>query len=130
MSQANLDALERLYAQWSAGDWTDASLFDPYAVGVLPDPAPRPHYGLEALGTYWRRFLDGFQGVRMEAVSYREAENTILVTVRRLAQGASSGLEVEDRAIHVWTFRGAKVIRLEVFEEESEALEASPALAE
>ena len=125
MSQENVSALERLYAQWSVGDWTDASLFDPYAVGVMPDPTPRPHYGLDALGAYWRRVLEGMDDVRMEATSYRQIENTVVVTVRRLAKGKGSGVQIDDRAAHVWTFRGTKVIRMEVFEHEAEALEAA-----
>jgi hypothetical protein len=31
---------------------------------------------------------------------------------------------VEDQAFHVWTLRGGKVIRLDVFDAEHEALEA------
>ena len=125
MSQENLAELKRLYARWAAGDWTDASIFDPFAVGVMPDPAPRPQYGREALAEYWRRFLEGWDGFRVEATGYREAENTILVTVRRFGSGTGSGVEIEDQAVHVWTFRGAKVVRMEVFTNEDDALEAA-----
>jgi hypothetical protein len=54
MSQENEDALRRHNERWAAGDWTDTSIFDSYAVGVMPDSAPQPHYGLEAMGKYWR----------------------------------------------------------------------------
>ncbi len=71
MSQENLDALRRLYAGSAAGEWSDVSIFDPYVVGVLPDPTPRAHFGLDALGEYMRRFLDSWDDMRMEATSYR-----------------------------------------------------------
>ena len=125
MSQENVEALERLYEQWKAGNFSDASLFDPYAVALLPDPTPRPHYGLGSIGEYMRRFLEGWDDLRMEAESYRDADNTVLVDVRRTARGRNSGAAIDDRVIHLWTFRGPKVIRLEVFEEKSEALEAA-----
>lgn len=35
-----------------------------------------------------------------------------------------SGVRVEDHAFQVWTFRGGKVIRLEIFEDEAVAFEA------
>ena len=124
MSHKNVEALEHLYEQWKAGNFSDASLFDPYAVALLPDPTPRPHYGLESIAEYMRRFLDGWEDIRMEAESYREVNNTVLVKTRRTARGRGSGAAVDDRVIHAWTFRGSKVIRLEVFDQESDALEA------
>jgi ketosteroid isomerase-like protein len=125
MSQENLEALMRFYERWAAGDWTDTSLFDPHIVGILPDPSPTAYYGVEALAAYARRFLEPWEDVRMEATSYRESDNTVLVAVRRIARGKASGVEIDDRAIHAWTFRGKAAIRLEVFERESEALEAA-----
>ncbi len=125
MSQENVESLKALYKQWARGDWADASIFDPYVVAVLPDPTPRPHYGLEALAGYMERFLAGWDDMRMEATNYRDGENSVVVAVRRSATGKGSRVPVEDRAFHVWTFRGRRAIRLEVFDGESEALEAA-----
>jgi ketosteroid isomerase-like protein len=125
MAQDNLERLKGLYAQWAVGDWTDVSLFDRFAVAVMPDPAPRPHYGLEAMGTYWRQFLHSWDDMRMEATRYRAIGDTFVVSVSRFGKGTGSGAEIEDRATHVWTFRATRVVRLEVFERESEALEAA-----
>ena len=125
MAQENLDALKRFYERWAVGDWTDTSIFDRYAVGVMPDPTPQPHYGLEAMGKYWRRFLEGWDDIRMRATEYRQAGDSFVVSVRRLASGSGSGVEVADQAFHVWTFRGERAIRIEVFEREDEALEAA-----
>ncbi|MDX6588173.1 MAG: hypothetical protein QOI31_2646 [Solirubrobacterales bacterium] len=125
MTQENLDALTRFYERWAAGDWTDTSIFDPHAVGVLPDPSPRALYGLEAMGEYWRHFLESWEGLRMEATDYREVGDSIVVRVHRRGTGRGSRVEVDDHATHLWTFLGNRVIRLEVFAEESEALEAA-----
>jgi len=125
MSQENLDALKRLYADWAVGNWSDTSVFDPHVVGVFPDPTPRAHYGLEALGEYMRRFLESWDDIRMEATSYREAGDSFVVWVRRTARGSGSGVQLEDGSIHVWTFRGRRAIRMELFDRETEALEAA-----
>ncbi len=124
MSQENLDALKRLYERWGAGDWADASVFDTHAVGVFPDLSPRGIYGLEALSEYMRRFLESWDDLRMEATDYRAAGDSFVVQVRRIAAGKRSGVPLEDRTFHVWTFRGGVVIRVEVFDRESDALEA------
>ena len=125
MSEENEAQLNRFYARWAAGDWTDVSIFDPFAVAVMPDPEPRPHYGVEAMGRYWREFLESWEDIRMEATGYRAIGDTIVVSVRRVGKGSGSGAEIEDEATHVWTFRGARVVRMEVFERESDALEAA-----
>jgi hypothetical protein len=45
--------------------------------------------------------------------------------VKRTATGRGSGVQLEDhQSIHVWTFRGRRAIRMELFEQESAALEA------
>ena len=124
MSQENLDALRENYRRWAAGNWTDASLFDRYAVGVFPDPTPRPLYGKEALAAYMRGFLGSWDYIRMEATRYMSAGDSFVVSVRRVARGKGSGLELEDQAFHVWTFRRTSAIRLEVFDREAEALAA------
>jgi ketosteroid isomerase-like protein len=125
MSQENLDTLKGLYKRWAAGDWSDNSIFDLHAVAIFPDPTPRPHYGLNELAEYMRRFLESWDDLRMEATDYREAGDSFVVRVRRSATGSGSGVPLEDYAFHVWTFRGRRAIRMEGFEEESKALEAA-----
>jgi ketosteroid isomerase-like protein len=125
MSEENLDAVKAVYERWAVGNWSDNSIFDPHAVGVLPDPTPEAHYGLNALADYMRRFLESWDDVRMEGTDYREAGDSVVVRIHRVATGCGSGLQVDDYAYHVWTFRGRRAIRLDGFERESEALEAA-----
>jgi ketosteroid isomerase-like protein len=125
MSEENLDALKAVYERWAVGDWSDNSKFDPHAVGVLFDPTPEAHYGLNALADYMQRFLESWDNLRMEGTDYREAGDSVVVRTHMVATGRGSGLEVDHYVFHVWTFRGRSAIRLESFERESEALEAA-----
>jgi ketosteroid isomerase-like protein len=125
MPQERLNLLKRHYAGWAAGDWTDNSIFDPHAVGVFPDPAPQAQYGLEALAAYMRRFLDSWDDIRMEGTEVREAGDSYVVRVRLVATGSGSGVQIENELFHVWTFRGRRVVRLEVYDREREALDAA-----
>lgn len=127
MSRENLEALRRIYEGWAAGNlFAEASLYDPYVVYISQagDPDPGPHVGLEAFTEYARRFLTSWEDWRIEPEEYREEGDSVVVRVRRSGIGKSSGLRVEDHAFQVWTFRGGRVIRLEIFEEEAEALAA------
>ena len=127
MSEENLAALKRLYKGWAAGNvWAEASIYDPHVVYLsqASEPNPGPHYGVEAFTAYTRGFMEIWDNWRIAGLDYREAGGSFVVQIRRTAVGRGSGLPVDDHAFHVWTFRGGRVIRLEVFERESEALEA------
>ena len=125
MSQENLTALRRLYARWAAGDWTDTSIIDPHSVGVLPDPSPRVFYGAKAVADYTRSFLEPWEEIHVEAKEFREVDNTYVVEVQIRGTGSASGLDLESRLFHVWTFRGPRAIRFDVFQDSSEALAAA-----
>jgi ketosteroid isomerase-like protein len=128
MSNENLDALRRVYDGWAAGNaWAEASLYDPHVVHLSQanEPDQGPHYGLEALTKYMRGFLSGWKDWRIEAKEFREAGDTYVVRVRRVGLGKGSGMRVEDEGFHLWTFRGNKVVRIEVYAQECEALEAA-----
>jgi len=122
----DLAALRRVYEAWAAGDLTGVPPFDPHVVYIsqATELDPGPHYGLETFTTYFRRFLASWDDWRMEAMEYREHGDSLVVRVRRSAVGKESRVPFEDEAFHVWTFRGGKIIRLEVFEQDEEALEA------
>lgn len=125
MTEPSGDAFNSLkahYRRWEAGDWTDGSIFDRHAVGIFPDPTPRPQYGREALSQYMRRFLEGWKDISIEAESFQAIGDSFLVVIRRRGIGRRSGVPIDDRAFHLWTFRGTKAIRLELFERESDAL--------
>ena len=125
MSEENLEALKRRYAAGAVGDFSpDSSLFDAHIVGISPDPSPGPQYGLQANMDYMRRFLEGWEQLRFEATGYRQVGDTVIVDVHRTGIGKGSGAKLEDDAFHVWTFRGAKAIRVDVFDREADALKS------
>ena len=126
MSDENLEALKRLYGRWGVGNFRDeSSLYDPHVVGISPDPSPEAQYGLPAMRDYMRRFVESWEHVRFEAKGYRQVGDTVVVNVHRTGIGKGSGAKLEDDAFHVWTFRGGKAIRVDVFDREAEALEAA-----
>ncbi|MGI9020789.1 MAG: nuclear transport factor 2 family protein [Solirubrobacterales bacterium] len=127
MPEQDFEALKRIYSGWASGNmWAEAALYDPCVVyDSQADTDPGPHYGLEALTRYMNFFLESWDDWRIEALEYRRAGDSFLVRTRRSAVGKGSGLPLEDEAFHLWTFRGGKVIRIDVYKQEAAALEAA-----
>jgi hypothetical protein len=48
----------------------------------------------------------------------------IVVLIHTWGRGRGSGIRIDNRIAHVWTFRGDKAVRQVVYEEQAEALEA------
>jgi ketosteroid isomerase-like protein len=127
MSQANMDALRAVYDEWGRGNFkAGLDLYDPDVLLVsrrdLPD-ADR-YLGVDSMRAYMREYLEPLENVTWTAEEFVEAENSVVVTTLQQGTGRESGLSVEARHFVVWTFRGPKAIRFEVFRDRSAALEA------
>jgi ketosteroid isomerase-like protein len=82
-------------------------------------------WGFKEVGSFldsqpWGRSL------RFDAESFKVADDgRVLVFVRAHGVGAGSGLEVEGRNAHLLTFRGNRVVRIAVYTDRGEALQAA-----
>src|SRR2546423_9145265 len=134
MSQENVEIVRAVYERFSEADFrASMDLLDPHVVLVLgPEFAPNlmaspiggAFYGIEAVGTYTRGFLED-QTVTMEAEEIVAVGDSVLVGVRQCGVGRASGVPTEIRYFTLWSFRGRKVIRLESFTKRADALEAA-----
>jgi len=122
-----LEIVRRIYASWAEGKLlANGELYDPYVVYVPPrsDVDPGPYYGIEAVTGYMQRFLEQWESWRIDAVGYTAAGESVVARVRRFGEGKASGVRLEDEIFHVWTVRGGRVIRIDVIDDERDALEA------
>lgn len=99
----------------------DASRPDPSS----PDGAWR---GREGWGRFLLDWVDSFDEVRYEAVDVFAIGDVIVSEVVVHGRGRSSGIPVENRRFHVFTFRNGKGTRLEVCAERDEAVSAAQRL--
>ena len=127
MSRENVEAVRGIYDGWSQGDFgASIDVLDPLALFVVPPEFPDTgtYLGVEAVRSYTRGFLESWTRITIEAEQFTDAGESVVVAVRQSGVGAESGAVTELRYIHVWSFRGGKVIRLELFRERPDALEA------
>ena len=82
MSREDPLTLRSIYDGFAGGDmWAGASAYDDHVVYIsqATDPDPGPHYGLEALTAYMRRFLAEWDDYRIEGTDFREFGDSFVV---------------------------------------------------
>ena len=127
MSQENVEIIRKAYEAFARGDGgailnilhPEVEIHDHDA----PD-RPSPYHGHEG----WVRFvgeeLEVWDDLRFEPEDLIESGDQAVVLIRQTARGKGSGVPIEGRDFHVWTFRDGKVVRLDAYADKAEALEA------
>ena len=82
------------------------------------------YHGVKGIETFLNLYWEPFEDVSNEAERFIDGPHGIMALVVARGRGRGSGVDVEARGPHVWTFRDGKPIRFTLFQEEAEALEA------
>jgi ketosteroid isomerase-like protein len=127
MSQANVEAVERLYEAWQRnGFGVVRELMDPAIEWVNPAYAVEP-------GT--RRGYDGFQAAaqalttiypdyQVSAAKLHDVGDRVAVTARVATRSAGRAVPIEAERGYVFDLRDGKITRFAWFNDPQEALEA------
>ena len=132
MSEENVEIVRRAFAEFGLSptgveEAARAGLLAPDAEldfsALYPDgPIIR---GIEA----WRGFVDSLPwgpSLELEPERFFDVDDErVLVFMHATAEGEGSGVPVETRSAHEFTIRGGVVVRVKVYADRSEALEAA-----
>ena len=126
MSQENLDLVRSIYAALEHGDRAPAELIDP-DFEWIPDEshtlAQGPIRGRENVERYFEDLAEMLQPhVKLEEAVEKGDQVMAFVHVR--GRGQESGVELDVRTAHLWTFRSGRAVRSEVYADRRKALEA------
>jgi ketosteroid isomerase-like protein len=128
MSDDRVEAIRAVYDEWGKGNFqAGVDLYDPLALLVLDRQLPESgtYLGIEEIGRYMRTFLEAWETCTIKAEDLSQAGESVIATVVQKGKGKGSGVMPADlRYFHVWTFRGTRVIRLDVLRDRADALEA------
>ena len=108
---------------FSSAEWAD-----PGIEFVQPDgPEPSRATGLVEMATAWRKRLNAFAGVRVEAEEYRELDDSrVFVLVRSRGVAQTSGIDLGQvaggRTALLASLRDGKVTRLVLYFDRDRAL--------
>jgi uncharacterized protein len=123
-----LEVVQEVYAAASKGDWDLArELFDQEIVWEPPSGGPtagtyRGRQGaIDEVGT-WTEPFEGFDWRPERLDLYGDK---VLVAGRMSGKGRGSGIPVEAEEFHVWSLRGDRIVRLQMFLDEQQARAAA-----
>ena len=83
------------------------------------------YHGHEGVRQYWRETTSAFGEIDFEVEEMIDAGDQVLAVIREREVGRASGAPVEATHLAVYTLSGGKVIRLQVFDDRQQALEAA-----
>jgi ketosteroid isomerase-like protein len=129
MSETRIERLRAGYEALNRGTPEDeVALLDPdfelLQASSIIDTAG--HFkGIGAVPASMGELEEVFEDLRLEPEELIEAPTgEILVLVHATGRGRGSGISIDNRIAHVWTFRDDRATRLVVYEERADALEA------
>lgn len=127
MSQANVELVKRLFAAVGRGD-VEAVIAGAAPDGVI-DASRRilgggVYIGHRGMREYFAMLAEAWSDVRTEPEDFIDAGESVVVPVRVVNTGRSSGLAVEARAAWVAEIRKGEVARMTVYQSRADALEA------
>src|SRR3954453_12826567 len=135
MSQANVQIVRTLLRAWERGDFSSSEWADPdiefVAQGLTDGLLPGARHGegtlrgVEAMQRSWREFLSAWDDFKAEPEEIIDAGEQVLVLARLGGRGSGSGAPAEGlRGACLFTLREGKVVRLALYTDRAEALEA------
>ena len=90
----------------------------------IPD-ASNPYRGLAGVTQWLSDFAESWDSYAMELERLVDAGDRVVSLFRIRAVGAGSGVPVERGDGMVWTFRDGKLVRLDYFNRQQQALDAA-----
>ena len=129
MSQENVDVVRRYVEAFNGADVEACvDLWHP-EVEVDVSRAAGPYAGIYRGATVIRGLLESYfeawEPLRWEPERFEEPEEgCVVMPFHASGRGRGSGVEVDAQAAAIWTVRGGKISRMQLFPTEREAFEA------
>jgi ketosteroid isomerase-like protein len=120
MSKQNVEIVRRFLVD----DFDEALTYaDPDIVWNPVEESPEQgHDAVRASTARWKSEWDDYELI---PEGFADVGDCVVATVRFRARGRGSGVEVDARLYDVFTLSNGKIVRMDQFTEQSEALEAA-----
>lgn len=111
------EKVRAVFARYAEGDFSaSVSVLDPTVALVVDTDIPDGgfFFGFDGVREYMTRFLEPWERLTLTAEEFESAGDTVVVKIRQDAVGRGSGAPAVLEYFHLWTFRGERVVHLEV----------------
>jgi ketosteroid isomerase-like protein len=125
MSTERIELVKRGYEAWNSGDrsWVLEHMSEDVEwISPPEDPDPGTYRGHEGVEQFWAQWRAAVGQLRFTAEETIEAGDHVVVVARRSGRGETSGLEVSDQVIQVFTFEGEKCVLVREYYDRAKAL--------
>jgi ketosteroid isomerase-like protein len=127
VSEENVEIVQGAVAAYFRGDEralrevTDPEL----TVTTRPDqPDVRDHRGVDGLIAFLGEWAEAWADYSFEILRFRDAGDVVIATARQRGQGKLSGVPIDAEVTFAFSVRNGKIVRLQMFGFEQQALEA------
>jgi ketosteroid isomerase-like protein len=86
---------------------------------------PDTYRGPEGIRRYFDSFYEAMDEIEFEPTGFHEVEERVVVEFTLKARGRTTGIVAEQQGVFVWELRDGRAVRLDVYSNLDEALEAA-----
>jgi ketosteroid isomerase-like protein len=124
MTSVDVDALQRIYLRWGQGNFWSFESFDEdvQARWATEVPDIGTSEGIDGLAQLLSDWMTAWQACRIEADSFQQVGDRVVVFVRVLARGSGSDIDVEMENAHVWTMRDGQAVKIRAYSDRERAM--------
>lgn len=128
MSEGNIETLRGGLEHFQATGQLLDQLYDPDFVWDMSTfrgwPERQVYAGVEGVREFLSAWLSTWDDWEMEIEELLDGGEKVIAILRQRGRSKESGVTVEMRFAQVWTFRDGKFMRMQMYADPSEALEA------
>jgi ketosteroid isomerase-like protein len=129
MSQENVEVIRKAYERFQAtGDFAP-ELIDSDFVWDMSTfrgwPEQQQYHGIEGARQFARDWLEAWDDWELRLEELHDAGEQVVAILRQRGRSKATGLPVDMTFAQVFTLRAGKQIRMQMYAEPSEALEAA-----
>lgn len=126
MSEENVEALRAAFKRYAHGDFSPIGLLgDDFELVISPEAPDAGTYRGEEARRWLRAWVASFEEMTIEATEILDVGDRVFLGMIQRGRPPGSAASVEGRWWQVSAFRGREIVRVEMFADRTQALEAA-----
>ncbi len=129
MSEENVEIVRHGYERFAATGQLDSDITSPEFVWDMSNfhgwPERQTYEGAEEVLSFFNDWISAWDDWELEVEALHDAGDKVVALMRQRGRSKTAGMPVEMSFAQVWTLRGGKQTRMDMYSDRAEALEAA-----